>query len=315
MTAPFVRRISRRALAGAALLVGTTATLGRSAQSQYQPVASPQVTPAFGRPTLLLRIESFGETTPPEMQLIAMPMFSLFDDGSIYRLGPVIAIYPPPALPNVTRMRISLDAVTAIMERARDAGLDQARDVPNPSMSDGVASIRIRFNDDGQFVDSTTWGLFTDVGLPPAWDEETLAAYEALRDIVSFLVNVPTNLSAGDLLEPEIPVDPERLQVVSFVATPDLTLPSLAPDLQQPPLTWPLSTPLAAISTPYDAAAAAGLPEPGCIEISGADARAVVATAREGNLLSPWIDGDVTYGLLLKPLLPDQTGCSPIDAS
>jgi hypothetical protein len=315
MNRPLAHTISRRALAAGAALAGGAVSFRRPARSQEAAAASPEATPAAERPALLLRFEAIGGNVTPEMKLIAMPEFSLYDDGSMYRLGPVIAIFPPPALPNVTRMRIAPDGVTAIMERARAAGLDQPRNVPNPMEQEGIASIRIRFNDDGQVIDSTTFGLFTDIGLDVDWDASTRAAFKAMGDLLTYLVNLPAELPAHALLEPEIPVDPERLQIVSFEAMPDSVLPSVGPDLNQPPLTWPLSTPLAEISSPYEPGADAGLSDPVCVELSAADVESVVATAREGNLMSPWIDGDATYGLLLKPLLPDMAGCAPLDAS
>ena len=40
---------------------------------------------------------------PAGFALIAVPEFSIFDDGTIYGLGPQLAVFPPPVLPNLTR--------------------------------------------------------------------------------------------------------------------------------------------------------------------------------------------------------------------
>lgn len=248
---------------------------------------------------------------PAELQLIAMPEFSLFEDGAIYRLGPVIAIYPPAALPNLTKMRVSQAAIDAIMDEARKAGLEQPLRVPDQSMTDTIPAHRFLFNDDGTLVESLVWGLMIDAVQAPDWGEEALAQQQALRSLAAYLSNIPFNLPAEDLLEQELPIDPDRLQVLSFEATADLALESGLPNLDQPPLEWPLATSLAELSSPFEPETGADLPAISCVEIAGEDARAVVETSRQGDLLSPWVDNGITYGLLLKPLLPDQSGCQP----
>jgi hypothetical protein len=305
------RRLTRRTLAAGATALGAAASLRGRAGAHLEAVASPDATPSPDSPALLLRMEPFGGTQPPELQLIAMPDFSLFDDGSIYRLGPVIAVFPPAALPNVTRMQVSASAIAAIMGEARAAGLDQPLTVPNEPLSAESPSHRFLFNDHGTMVESRVWGLNVDAEQAPDWGDEALAQHQALRSFAAYLANLPMSLPAEDLLEQEMPIDPDRLQVLSFEASPDLALASGVPNFDQPPLEWPLATSLEERSTPLELDPEPGLPALGCVEIGGADAQAVVETSRQGDLLSPWLDDGTTYGVLLKPLLPDQRGCLP----
>jgi hypothetical protein len=308
MTARFSHVISRRSLMGGSGAVSAMAVLRHKVQAEEHPGASPAASPVADRPSLLLRMDTGSDSSKPESQLTAVPWFSLYDDGSIYRLGPVIAIFPPPALANVTRMRVSDSAVNTIKERARESGLDQPRLVPNPTMSSEGSAVQFLFNDGDRIVLSSAWGIFTDTDRPPEWDVATYAAWQQLRDFASYLANLPINLSEEDLLEQEAPIDPQRLQVIAFEASPSVSLSSDIPDLAQPPLTWPLSSPLAELA-PFPDVSVSGLSEPGCAVLTGADARAVVETSRQGNLLSPWVDDNTTYGVLLTPLLPDQAGC------
>ncbi len=315
---------SRRSLAVGSAALSATAMMGHAVQADERPGASPAASPVSGSPTLLLRMETVGGPnapmrppsavmTGPERPLGAVPEFSLYDDGSIYRLGPVIAIFPPPALPNVTRMRVSAHAVETIVERARLAGLDQPRNVTNPTLQDDALLTRFRFLAGDRYQISVVWGIFTEAEPLPDWDEATVTAYQQLRELASYLANLPFNLPEEDLLDQEIPIDPDRLQVIAFETSAAQPLPVDIVDPEQPPLTWPLSTPLAELTTPYDPNAGL-LPEGGCAVITGADAQSVIETSRQGNLLSPWVDDDTTYGVLLTPLLPDQRGCEALPA-
>jgi len=303
---------SRRSLTAGVAALGAVTLAGFTARAEEEPGASPDASPSTDHPTLLLRMNSGLVSSKPELQLTAVPDFSLYDDGSIYRLGPVIAIYPPPALPNLTRMRVSANAVEIIREQARDAGLDQPNMIRNPTMHDDFPPTNFLFNTGDRIVLSSAWGLFADVDRPPEWDDATYAVWQRLRDFASYLTNLPFNLPNEALLEPEMPIDPERLQIIAFDASPDRPSSSGIPDLDQPAIPWPLSTPLAELA-PFDDAVVSGLAGPRCTVVTGADARSVVEASRQGNLLSPWIDGDGTYGVLLTPLLPDQTGCEVVE--
>ena len=197
------------------------------------PEASPQATPASG-PSLLLRMESSGGLMPMEYVAVQMPEFSLYDDGSLYRLGPTIAIYPPAALPNLTRMRLSQEGIDAIMEQAKAAGLEHSQSVTNTMVMDAPTTV-FTFNDNGTMVKTTAGPLIPDAPIPPDWDEQDTTTYNNLLDLKAFLSGIDASLPEGSVLEPDVPIDPERLQIVSFVPDPAQPLASNVPDLEQPP--------------------------------------------------------------------------------
>jgi hypothetical protein len=312
MSTSLTFQFSRRTLAiGIAAAAGLLA-LGDRAKAQRHtestPEASPQATPATSGPSLLLRMESSGGLMPVEYVAVQMPEFSLYDDGSLYRLGPTIAIYPPAALPNLTRMRISQEGIDAIMEQAKAAGLEHSQSVTNTMVMDAPTTV-FTYNDNGTMVKTTAGALIPDGPTPPDWDEQETTTYNNLLDLRAFLSGIDGSLPEGSVLEPDVPIDPERLQIVSFVPDPAQPLASNVPDLEQPRVEWPISTPLSDFGVPYHKIMGETIPPMYCAELSGADLEKVVAASRTGNFTSPWTNGGVTYGLLMRPLLPDEVAC------
>jgi hypothetical protein len=43
--------------------------------------------------------------------------------------------------------------------------------------------------------------------------------------------------------------------------------------------------------------------------VEGADLDLLLTAAQKANQLSPWTSGDMTYTVILRPLLPDESGC------
>jgi hypothetical protein len=307
LTLQFSRRTLAIGIAAAAglLALGDRAKAHRHTEST--PEASPMATPAAG-PSLLLRMESSGGLMPMEYVAVQMPEFSLYDDGSLYRLGPTIAIYPPAALPNLTRMRLSQAGIDAIVEQAKAAGLEHSQSVANTMVMDAPTTV-FTYNDHGTMVKTTAGALISDAPIPPDWDEQDTTTYNNLLNLRAFLSGIDGSLPEGSVLEPDVPIDPERLQIVSFVPDPAQPLASNVPDPEQPPVEWPLSTPLADLGAPYLKMSGEAIPPMNCAELSGDDLEKVVAASRTGNFTSPWTDDGVTYGLLMRPLLPDEVSC------
>src|SRR5262245_18411153 len=98
-------RYSRRSFLG---LVGGPLTLAVSAtapplalaQSEATPSATGMIEHPTGTDELVLRVEVTGRCVPPQVTLSELPQFSLYGDGRVITTGPVIQIYPAPALPN-----------------------------------------------------------------------------------------------------------------------------------------------------------------------------------------------------------------------
>ncbi|MEX2422257.1 MAG: hypothetical protein WD670_10630 [Actinomycetota bacterium] len=76
-----------------------------------------------GADQLVLRVEYQGGFVPYEYILKRMPGWSLYGGGTVIVEGPVIEIYPGPAMPNLLAFTLTEEAVQTILEAARDAGL------------------------------------------------------------------------------------------------------------------------------------------------------------------------------------------------
>jgi len=74
------------------------------------------------------------------------------------------------------------------------------------------------------------------------------------------------------------------------------------PSLTEPPVRWPLTPSLASFGTP-----ASGYR---CGPVTGKNwAVHLGPAAARATAISPWISDGVRYGLVLRPLLPDESGC------
>jgi len=123
-----------------------------------------------------------------------------------------------------------------------------------------------------------------------------------------------SKLAPEDILAPEAPYTPERLELFAYLPDPDETTSPMIPDLSVPPLTWPLDRPLAEVAALYESSFGYGLNDLRCAEVGGADAEAIRTTAAQGNQASPWNDGGTLYGVLINPLLPGDSGCRVLQA-
>jgi hypothetical protein len=300
--------MTRRAFATGVTVAAGAAVMRNIINAEDSPQASPE---AQAAKQLLLRIETFSPMLPAQ-NLIAVPEFSLFDDGSIYALGPQLAIFPPPALPNLTLTRITPEAAQSLVAAARSAGLDESRRIASSLVLADAPTTYISFFDGEEIIVSSAAGLLILTERPYDWDETTWEHFLELRSIVSLLIGWTGTVDASSIVVPERSVDPDRMQIVVYRSTNSFALVSDIPNIEQPPLVWPLTLPLTVIAGPFEDSE--GLPKSACTELSGDDLASVIAVAQTGDMHSPWTDpaaddDDALYGVLMKPLLPDQTAC------
>lgn len=97
-----------------------------SAGSTSNPTVTPSpsgITYPTGAADLVLRLRYVGGFAPPSAHLVDLPVISVHGDGTVIVPGPVPAIFPGPALPNLQRATISPTGMQRLLEAARDAGL------------------------------------------------------------------------------------------------------------------------------------------------------------------------------------------------
>ena len=218
-----------------------------------------------------------------------IPGFSLFGDGRVVTTGPQIEIYPGPALPNLLVRLVDEGGVQAILEAARDAGLQG----PDQRYEDGAVA------------DAATT-TFTVVANGDQHVTTVYALHEGEQDEARRRLS-EFDRKLGDL-EPWLPSgsagreQPFEFDEVRVYVMPEF--PDGGEELPQKEKRWPLSTPLSSFGEPVE-----GLDGVRCGSVEGADLGELRPLVKEANQLTPWRSGDDVYHLVFRPLLPDESGC------
>jgi hypothetical protein len=242
---------------------------------------------------LVLRWEYVGGFVAPEALLGRIPAFSLYGDGRIVTEGPQIEIYPGPALPNLLSRTVSEEGIQAILAAARDAGLMRGdANYPYPCVAD-APDTRFTVTADG------TTSVVAANALGGAEGECRGADLEARAKLFAFwskLGDWSTWLPDGSI-GPEEPyaADAVRIYVQPYVATD--------PSLEQRPLEWP-GPALGSVDEPVEM-----LRGVRCGVVDGAGLAALIAVATKANQLTPWRSEGKDFGVVFRPLLPDESGC------
>jgi hypothetical protein len=275
---------------GAACAKATTTGGGGSSSGIEHPM---------GPNDLVLKVETGGGFVAPATHFKEFPSFALYGDGRLIVQGAQIEIYPGPALPSLQVTRISEEGIQAILEGAQAAGLlgpDKHYDFM--TISDAPTTTFTTVAEGGRHVVSVyalgESAAAGNQGISPG----ELQAREALAAFQGKLGDLGSWLPQGSLTE-EGPYRFEELRifVLDQSASPE-------PGLEQKPVDWPLSPPLASFGQPVTNG-----PEGRCGSVSGDDLKSLLPLAEKANELTPWQSGGTDYTLVLRPLLPDENGC------
>ncbi len=238
---------------------------------------------------LVLQVAWTGGFVTPQLLTGRLPLVSVYGDGRVISEGPVPAIHPGPALPNLQVARIDRAAVQGLVDRSLDAGVGDTGDLGTPPLADAPST---------RFTVST--GLETIVrevyALAEAADDGTglTAEQTAARAELRGFLDELTGLTAGasESYAPE---------AVAALATPY----AAEPELPQPDTAWPgPALPGEPLAGPL------GL---SCVVATGEQAAAVLDAAAQANALTPWVTADgARWSVLFRPLLPHETGCADL---
>lgn len=251
---------------------------------------NPTVPPTVGpNPAgLVLRVD-LTQALPPPASWSRLPYAALYGNGELITPGPVIAIYPGPARPNLVMYTIGEAGVALIRNAARSAGLDAADHLIGPA-EPGAVLLRFTYVDPSgiRHVASAVQSLIT-----PSLEKP-------LTDLLARLTD-PGAL--GPSPAPSSAYAFTRLAVF-FAPVPDTggTTDSFANG--QP---WPLSSAPAALGQALGASWR-------CATLSGADRDTFWTAAASANSLTAWsADGGGTWQVILRPLLPDEEDCTGLN--
>jgi hypothetical protein len=274
-----------RPVVAAVLLLGLAACAEHTAGPGVPTLPSSRPAATEG---LVLRVEHIGGFVLPSTLVARLPVVSVYADGRVISEGPVVALYPAPALPNLQVRTIGPGEVQDLVDRALAAGVAETSDLGSPPVADVPTTRFTVVTTEETYVRDAyaLWETPEDNGLTP----EQRDARERLTDLLTAL----TDQSAAT--EPYVP------EAVAAVASPWIDPGDGLPQPEQP---WP-GPALPGEST-------GGPPDVTCVTATGDEARALLDAARSANAATPWVTGNGTrWSVLLRPLLPDERGCADL---
>lgn len=288
-----LHRLGLIALTAALVVACSVAAPGGSSGPSSPPSPSPSISPDV----LVLRIAYEGGFVAPSQHLISLPTISLYADGSYVVGGAVSAIYPGPLVPALLEGHVSAAGLTRIIEAARAAGLDSGSSYPARGVADVPDTVFTLVLDARTVISSFgALGMSDPSQTPPA----ELAARTAAADFMGRVSDLPTFLGA-DVLGPTAPYVPAAIRILVVKGAPAGSDPAIT----QPPVAWPLATPLSGFGTPT----ANGDPAQRCGVVSGADATTLWPILTRATSITGFTSGTSVYTLLVRPLLPDESTC------
>jgi hypothetical protein len=242
---------------------------------------------------VVLRVDLVDGFIPREYLVTRLPKVSVYGDGRVITGGPVIDIYPYPALPNVLVQTISPAGVNALVVGALDHGVGNGADVGQPNIMDAASTRFTVLTDEGPLVSSANALFEGDGGLTAA----QRSARSALRDLLDDLADLSKTLGPDAVGEQE-PYQPKVLAAVSR----EWTAPDSTEAPAQPERAWPGPTlPGGPVGT---------IPGVGCVTVTGDDLDTVLDAARSADVLTPWTSDGRKWLVGFRPLLPEETSCA-----
>lgn len=243
-----------------------------------------------------------GGFLPVGYDVARVPSLTVYSDGLEIGEGPTPAIGPGPALPSLLERRIATAQVRDLVARAVAAGALDRTDLGRPGVAD-AATVRITVARPGGTSIRDVYALFegspapggTGVGGPTAEQE---AARARLRAFVESVTSGEEAPGGGPHAADWRPYAAGR---VAAVASPwNLARPAGGTPQT---LRWP-GPPLPGAAVARGAA---------CTLASGDGAAAVLAAARTATVATRWTTDDgKAWQVLLRPLLPSETGCADL---
>jgi hypothetical protein len=297
-----------QAIVAAGLLAGLIGACSASGSASPSPAPSggPGASPSgmailhpTGAAELVLKYAEVGGFAGPRADLGRYPSIAVYGDGSVITQGPVPAIFPGPALPNLIVTKLTEAGLQKLLAAAAAAGLlgpDAQYDATG--IADATsADFTVVAAGSKHHISAYALG-FSDLTMEGG--ATNVAARSRLRAFTRVLGDLRQSLGA-DALGSDAPYVYGSLRVLAAPGAPQPGDPALA----RPPLAWPLSTPLATFGAPGTGVATGFR----CGVVTGADLESLRPLLARATSITGWRSGGSDYTLMLLPMLPDDPGC------
>ncbi len=283
-----------RKLLGFSAAVAASLTLsacGSHSSSNVKALAHPK-----GSDQVVIRVSFGGGFVAPLTSLRMTPTFTLYGDGTVIVPADRKETQPGPAALPLLQGKLSESQVQDLLGKAKKAGLLDQNLVDYGGMgSIGIAdapTTTVEINGDGQRITHRAYAL----GMTAGSSRMPADQARARRQLADFVDHLPKSAASHEY-------SPDSIAV--YVA------PAFAGQTQSTdaPIEWPLKSDLSVDGKSSGSSAA----DYRCILVSGADATVLLQTLKKANEQSQWVSrqtGSITYQLSIRPLLPDENGCS-----
>ncbi|MFG1604536.1 hypothetical protein [Actinoplanes sp. NPDC049265] len=240
---------------------------------------------------LVLRMTSEGGFVPAERVVGRIPEVSVYADGRVITEGPVPAIYPGPAMPNLQVTTITREQVTALAQEAQAAGVRTGSDLGQPGVAD-APNTRIDVIVDGTTQSVSVMALREAQENDPRLTPEQRAARVKLVKFADKLRGYGTGPQS----------QPYRAAKVAALAQPYVRQNDGMPG-EFTPVAWPGPALPGENLNPNV--------KIGCVVADGPAVQAA-ATKGKANQQTPWTSGSDQFRITFRPLLPDENGCADL---
>ncbi|WP_212999259.1 hypothetical protein [Winogradskya consettensis] len=280
------------AAAATLFLISACANAGTSPIAGSAPSSS--APPAAGSADdLLLRVEQVGGFVAPSMRSGRLPQISIYADGRVITEGPVPAIYPGPALPNLQVVMIDPEQARALAEKSAAAGVTEGTDFGQPGVADVPST---------QVTAVTAAGRHTvaaeALNEARANDSALTAAQQAARTKLKAYLDDVNKITLTKIAPVQYKPEIIAAVVTPYVATDDAVRPET--------IEWP------GAALPGEPLAEGA--ELTCVTATGEQGDTVLAAAAKAKTNTAWGHGGNTWSIRFRPLLPDETGCADLKA-
>jgi hypothetical protein len=249
---------------------------------------------------LVLRVEYVGGFMTPETQAGRLPLVSAYTDGRVILEGPMAAIHPPFAWPNVQVLDVGPERIQELADRALAAGVAETGDLGMPPLADVPSTRFTLVTADGTHV-RDVYGLTQTTGMP---DTGLTDAQEAARQALLGLFTELTDLSVAEASQ-DVPESWTPAAGAAVVRPWTASEEDIAQGMTPPKMPWP--------GPALPGEQLGPLPDLGCVVATGDQATAVIAAAGDANALTPWVSPDGTrWSVVFRPLLPDESVCADL---
>ncbi len=291
-------------LVAAGILAGLITACSAAASPLPSPSGSPTpstIAHPMGAGDLVLRYDETGGFAGPQVFLGHYPSVSVYGDGTVITVGPIPAIFPGPALPNLVTTKLTEAGLQRLLAAAGTAGLlgpDAQYDATG--IADATtAEFTVFAGGARHHVTAYALGFSTP---EQEGGVANVAARTRLRAFSQVLGDLRRTF-ADDIVGLD---DPYAYTSLRILAAPGAPNPS-DPAVTRPPLAWPLSTPLATFGKPGTGGGA--MEGFRCGVVTGADLDTLRPLLAQATQITGWTSGGALYTLMLLPMLPDEAGC------